>query len=296
MAVRISQILLDGTHFNCQLLQGGHFDLADRMFHSVADAWLSASRNNMADVKELIPEFFSLPEMFLNSNHFDLGIKQNGVALDDVILPRWAKGDPREFVRIHRQVTPYCSLAFFPNEYFSGLLIVYWRGFVSLLTVWQTAVRFFLLNGSIRTNYFFVWVILERRLIQKGCLCTSAQIGGGVSIRGMLSLKRECDSHFNEPYSGMWLFAANFESFCFKTYCLLSVFHSPLNDSRAAVLVFELRSLLAFWLIGRTKLQCSDRCQLYGLVLTLTQRASLFINVALCDHLHRRSDKKCCSC
>lgn len=84
--------------------QGGHFDLADRMFHSVGDAWLSASRNNMADVKELIPEFFSLPEMFLNSNHFDFGIKQNGVALDDVILPAWAKGDAREFVRMHRQV------------------------------------------------------------------------------------------------------------------------------------------------------------------------------------------------
>uniref|UniRef100_A0A1I7VIR8 WD repeat and FYVE domain-containing protein 3 n=1 Tax=Loa loa TaxID=7209 RepID=A0A1I7VIR8_LOALO len=84
-------------------LQGGHFDLADRMFHSVGDAWLSASRNNMADVKELIPEFFSLPEMFLNSNHFDFGVKQNGVALDDVILPAWVKGDAREFVRMHRQ-------------------------------------------------------------------------------------------------------------------------------------------------------------------------------------------------
>ncbi|KAL3982042.1 Beige/BEACH domain family protein [Acanthocheilonema viteae] len=84
-------------------LQGGHFDLADRMFHSVGDAWLSASRNNMADVKELIPEFFSLPEMFLNSNHFDFGVKQNGVALNDVVLPAWAKGDAREFVRMHRQ-------------------------------------------------------------------------------------------------------------------------------------------------------------------------------------------------
>ncbi|VDN02986.1 unnamed protein product [Thelazia callipaeda] len=84
-------------------LQGGHFDLADRMFHSVGDAWLSASRNNMADVKELIPEFFSLPEMFLNLNHFDFGVKQNGIALNDVILPPWAKGDAREFVRIHRQ-------------------------------------------------------------------------------------------------------------------------------------------------------------------------------------------------
>lgn len=74
------------------------------MFHSVGDAWLSASRNNMADVKELIPEFFSLPEMFVNSNHFDFGVKQNGVALNDVVLPAWAKDDAREFVRMHRQV------------------------------------------------------------------------------------------------------------------------------------------------------------------------------------------------
>lgn len=54
-------------------LQGGHFDLADRMFHSVREAWYSASKHNMADVKELIPEFFYLPEFLLNSNNFDLG-------------------------------------------------------------------------------------------------------------------------------------------------------------------------------------------------------------------------------
>lgn len=53
--------------------QGGHFDLADRMFHSVREAWYSASKHNMADVKELIPEFFYLPEFLLNSNNFDLG-------------------------------------------------------------------------------------------------------------------------------------------------------------------------------------------------------------------------------
>lgn len=33
---------------------------------------------------------------------FDLGRKQNGVGLDDVVLPPWAKGDAREFVRMHR--------------------------------------------------------------------------------------------------------------------------------------------------------------------------------------------------
>ncbi|ETN78724.1 hypothetical protein NECAME_10189 [Necator americanus] len=84
-------------------LQGGHFDLADRMFHSIGDAWTSASRNNMADVKELIPEFFVLPELLLNKNRFDFGVKQNGVALDNVILPPWAHGDAREFIRLHRQ-------------------------------------------------------------------------------------------------------------------------------------------------------------------------------------------------
>ena len=83
-------------------LQGGHFDLADRMFHSIKDNWLSASKNNMADVKELIPEFFYLTDFMKNSNKFDLGRKQSGVVLNDVVLPTWAKDDPREFIRVHR--------------------------------------------------------------------------------------------------------------------------------------------------------------------------------------------------
>ncbi|CAK9831938.1 WD repeat and FYVE domain-containing protein 3 [Anthophora retusa] len=83
-------------------LQGGHFDLADRMFNSIKEAWLSASKHNMADVKELIPEFFYLPEFLVNSNRFDLGSKQSGVQLGDIVLPPWAKQDPREFIRVHR--------------------------------------------------------------------------------------------------------------------------------------------------------------------------------------------------
>lgn len=84
-------------------LQGGHFDLADRMFHSIREAWLSASKFNMADVKELIPEFFYLPEFLANANQFDLGSKQNGDTLGDVVLPPWAKQDVREFIRVHRE-------------------------------------------------------------------------------------------------------------------------------------------------------------------------------------------------
>uniref|UniRef100_A0A8C4NGZ2 Uncharacterized protein n=1 Tax=Eptatretus burgeri TaxID=7764 RepID=A0A8C4NGZ2_EPTBU len=84
-------------------LQGGHFDLADRMFHSIRDTWLSASCNNMADVKELIPEFFYLPEFLRNDNNFNLGCKQNGTRLADVVLPPWAKGDVHKFICVHRQ-------------------------------------------------------------------------------------------------------------------------------------------------------------------------------------------------
>ncbi|XP_053688917.1 WD repeat and FYVE domain-containing protein 3 isoform X2 [Sabethes cyaneus] len=84
-------------------LQGGHFDLADRMFHSIKEAWHSASKHNMADVKELIPEFFYLPEFLLNANSFDFGMKQNGEILNHVVLPPWSKGDPREFIRLHRE-------------------------------------------------------------------------------------------------------------------------------------------------------------------------------------------------
>lgn len=82
-------------------LQGG-FDLADRMFHSIEEAWLSAAQNNMADVRELIPEFFYLPEFLVNSNRFDFGSKQNGVQVNDVVLPPWAKNDPKEFIRLNR--------------------------------------------------------------------------------------------------------------------------------------------------------------------------------------------------
>lgn len=73
----VSGLLYICFHLFFSPLQGGHFDLADRMFHSVREAWLSASKHNMADVKELIPEFFYLPEFLLNSNNFDLGSKRS---------------------------------------------------------------------------------------------------------------------------------------------------------------------------------------------------------------------------
>ena len=86
------------------LLQGGNFDHPDRLFYSIGKAWSSASRTNMTDVRELIPEFFYLPEMFINGNGYDFGMRQGeGGGIDNVILPPWAKGDPKIFVAKHRE-------------------------------------------------------------------------------------------------------------------------------------------------------------------------------------------------
>lgn len=62
-----------GDHIGSFSSQGGSFDVADRMFHSVKNAWESASRENMSDVRELTPEFFYLPEFLINCNAVEFG-------------------------------------------------------------------------------------------------------------------------------------------------------------------------------------------------------------------------------
>ncbi|XP_035239574.1 neurobeachin [Anguilla anguilla] len=76
------------------------FDHADRTFSAIARSWRNCQRDT-SDVKELIPEFYYLPEMFVNSNGYDLGARDDGAAVCDVELPPWAK-KPEDFVRINR--------------------------------------------------------------------------------------------------------------------------------------------------------------------------------------------------
>lgn len=57
----------------CGNVQGGSFDVPERMFHSIQKEWESASKDNMSDVRELIPEFFYLPDFLINSNNFEFG-------------------------------------------------------------------------------------------------------------------------------------------------------------------------------------------------------------------------------
>lgn len=78
------------------------------MFYSVEATWAGCLQSS-TNVKELIPEFFYLPEMFENTNDYDFGALEDGTKLGDVVLPPWATS-PEEFVRIHRQVRSTLSL------------------------------------------------------------------------------------------------------------------------------------------------------------------------------------------
>lgn len=78
----------------------GKFDHPDRTFSSIARSWRTSQRDT-SDVKELIPEFYYLPEMFVNSNGYHLGVREDEVVVNDVDLPPWAK-KPEDFVRINR--------------------------------------------------------------------------------------------------------------------------------------------------------------------------------------------------
>jgi len=89
-------------HMLC--LQNGKFDAPDRMFYSVGQCF-SCAMTNHADVKELIPEFFSAGSDFdflINAKGLQLGATQNGDRVNDVTLPPWARS-ARDFIKKNRK-------------------------------------------------------------------------------------------------------------------------------------------------------------------------------------------------
>jgi WD40 repeat protein len=81
-------------------LQSGRFDATARQFISLGRSYQSILATS-SDVKELIPEFFYLPEMFVNLNRYNLG-KTGAEVVDSVELPTWASS-AEDFVRKHKE-------------------------------------------------------------------------------------------------------------------------------------------------------------------------------------------------
>ncbi|KAJ7720932.1 beach-domain-containing protein [Mycena metata] len=85
-------------------LQGGDWDLPDRLFSDIPRAYESAAADVRGDVRELIPEFFTCPEFLENSSNLDFGVQQNsGERIHHVKLPPWAKQDPLLFIIMNRK-------------------------------------------------------------------------------------------------------------------------------------------------------------------------------------------------
>ncbi len=82
-------------------LQSGRFDCPDRLFYDIAGSWQSCLQST-SDVKELVPELFTCPEILLNTNDFPLGETQTKKSISNVKLPKWANGSAHEFVRLNR--------------------------------------------------------------------------------------------------------------------------------------------------------------------------------------------------
>jgi WD40 repeat protein len=84
-------------------LQAGRFDCPDRLFFNIKETW-KCCNTSLSDVKELLPELFFLPEMFINTNTLPLGeLQDDRGVVNHVLLPPWCQSNPYEFIRLHRE-------------------------------------------------------------------------------------------------------------------------------------------------------------------------------------------------
>ncbi|XP_071541821.1 uncharacterized protein [Panulirus ornatus] len=138
--------------------QDGNFDIPDRTFHAVQTTWRLASCDSTTDFKELIPEFFFLPEIFLNSEGFNMGVRQSGERVHHVQLPPWSCDDPRRFVLIHRAALE-SPLVTQNLHHWIDLVFGFkqtGRAAVEAINVFHPAVRDW--TSSSRTMYYIFWL------------------------------------------------------------------------------------------------------------------------------------------
>lgn len=85
------------TYFGWDLNRG--WDDKQRLFVSIQDAYTSASQNNPSDLKELIPELYSVPEALLNLSHLDFSEAEIN---ENVALPEWSS-TPYRYIDVMRK-------------------------------------------------------------------------------------------------------------------------------------------------------------------------------------------------
>ena len=72
--------------FLCIELQGSGFDTPNRLFFGIEQSFYNISCTK-SDLRELVPEFYYFPEMFLNINKINFHKRANNIQVNNVIMP-----------------------------------------------------------------------------------------------------------------------------------------------------------------------------------------------------------------
>ena len=97
-------------------IQGDGFDCAERLFLDFQKSFNNAM-SEKGDLRELIPEIFTLPELFININKLDFGkikIEDKETIINNVNLPEWCYKNPYFFTQILREIFELPMLNFNP--------------------------------------------------------------------------------------------------------------------------------------------------------------------------------------
>ena len=103
-------------------MQGKKFDDPNGLFNNLANSFENAT-SQKSDVRELIPEFFCFPEMFLNMNELNLGSildsKGKETLVQNVEMPPWSNNNSYSFIEKHRALLESAEISEKINEWFN---------------------------------------------------------------------------------------------------------------------------------------------------------------------------------
>ena len=101
------------THISIEL-QGNKLDDPNRLFLSVSKSFTN-SITQKTDIRELIPEFFYLPEMFLNVNDINLGKLEDNTIVYNVKTP--CQNNAYSFIEIMKRILESEKISLYINNW-----------------------------------------------------------------------------------------------------------------------------------------------------------------------------------
>jgi hypothetical protein len=99
--------------------QGDRFDDPNRLFFSIKNSFYCAT-TQQGDVREIVPQFFYMPEMLLNLNNLNLGKRidenKNYIAVDNVEVPKWSN-DVFDYICKMKEILENDEVSYKINEW-----------------------------------------------------------------------------------------------------------------------------------------------------------------------------------